>query len=132
MVGGSGANGTTRPTGMRPGGPARPTSLKRPISTASSVDIKEPDSPKKPTIARPGVKPPATTTTTAPQSRLAHRQSMAAPRMGSPPPAAKKSVAEEPVAPKLGRGLMGRVLLIQGLADFQVYSNTDRTTYDES
>ena len=40
---------------------------------------------------------------------------MAPPRMGSPPPAVKKPVAEEPVttaAPKLGRGLMGRVFLI--------------------
>src|SRR5208282_2631876 len=93
---------------------------------ASSVDIKEPDSPKKPTIARPGVKPPApaatTNTATAPQSRLAHRQSMAPPRMGSPPPPVKKPVAEEPVtiaAPKLGRGLMGRVFLIQSFANFK-------------
>ena len=53
------AAGTARSVGIRPGSQARPTSLKRPTSTASSVDIKEPDSPKKPTIARPGVKPPA-------------------------------------------------------------------------
>ena len=111
------AGGNARPVGIRLGGPARPTSLKRPISTASSVDNKEPDSPKKPTIARPGVKPPntATNTATAPPNRLAHRQSIAPPRVGSPPPAAKRLIAEEPApaaAPKLGRGLMGRVFSV--------------------
>ena len=122
--GGPAAAGPARPAGIRPGGPARPTSLKRPISTASSVDTKEPDSPKKPTIARPGVKPPATAAT-APQSRLAHRQSMGPPRMGSPTPAVKKPVAEEPVAiapPKLGRGLMGRVFFVQSFANFKSIS----------
>jgi protein STU2 len=116
--GGAGAGPmTARPAaGTRAGGPARPTSLKRPTSVASSID-KELDSPKKPTIARPGVKPHATTTNTAaaPPSRLAPRQSMApAPaRVGSPTSLApKKSVVEEPPAPapKLGRGLMGRVI----------------------
>src|SRR5437762_129553 len=40
---GKGKLGNARPVGIRPGGPARPTSLKRPISTASSVETKEPD-----------------------------------------------------------------------------------------
>ena len=112
---GQGTNGgtaTARPGGMKPG-PARPTSLKRPGSTAS-VD-KEPDSPKKPGIARPGVKAPATAAapSAAPTSRLAHRQSLAPARMGSPTPAApKKPLAEDPpmAAPKLARQLLGRVL----------------------
>ena len=111
------ATGTVRPAGIRPGGPAKPTSLKRPASTASSVD-KEPDSPRKPTIAKPGVKPPvaaapapAAPTVAASTSRFAPRQNMAAPRAGSPTPAIKKPAVEEPpvVPPKLGRGLMGRV-----------------------
>jgi cytoskeleton-associated protein 5 len=96
-AGGPGA----RPTSMRPG--AKPAPLKRPMSTIS-ID-KEPDSPKKSTIARPGMKPPATTT-----SRIAPRQSMAPARMGSPTPAPKKQIVEEaPAAPKLARGLLGRV-----------------------
>jgi len=109
----AGGGATARPGGVKPGaGPARPTSLKRPGSTAS-VD-KEPDSPKKPGIARPGVKPPGTTTAapTAPASRLGHRQSLAPARMGSPTPAApKKPLVEDPpvAAPKLGRQLLGRV-----------------------
>ena len=95
----------------------RTSSLKRPVSTASSITMeKEPDSPKKPTIARPGMRPPgpssassATGGAPAP-SRFAPRPSMApAARSGSPvqAPAPKKIVSEEP--PKLGRGLMGRV-----------------------
>ena len=112
--GGAGGGATARPgrgkTGT--GGPARPTSLKRPVSTAS-VD-KEPDSPKRPGIARPGVKPPGTNMAApaAPASRLAHRQSLVPARMGSPTPAApKKPLVEDPpaAAPKLGRQLLGRV-----------------------
>ena len=117
---GAAANGgaTARPAGVKPGtGPARPTSLKRPVSRAS-VD-KEPDSPKKPGIARPGVKPPAAAAApTAPAGRLAPRQSLAPARMGSPTLAAtipKKFPAEEvpAAAPKLGRQLLGRVYPLQ-------------------
>jgi cytoskeleton-associated protein 5 len=98
-----------RPTSMRPGGAkGAPAPLKRPTSTIS-VD-KEPDSPKKTGIARPGMKPPSGS---APASRLAARQSLAPARMGSPTPATKKPVVEDApaAAPKLGRGLMGRVHL---------------------
>lgn len=98
-----------RPSSMRPAGAkGAPAPLKRPTSTVS-VD-KEPDSPKKTTgIARPGVKPPGIA---APGSRLGNRQSLAPARMGSPTPAPKKPVVEDvpTAAPKLGRGLMGRVL----------------------
>jgi protein STU2 len=104
----------SRPAGIRPGG-AKPAALKRPTSIASvsSVD-KEPDSPKKPAIARPGMKPPAGATATAPTSRFAPKQSAVPARTASPTPttaAPKKLLAEEPpaAAPKLGRGLMGRV-----------------------
>jgi protein STU2 len=119
--------GTNAPTGTRPAsirpGAAKPGQLKRPTSTVS-VD-KEPDSPKKPTIARPGVKAPP-----APTSRIAARQSMAPPpRTGSPTP--KKPVVEEPPAPKLGRGLMGRVLSLEMLL-IQVYSYPNRTIHDQS
>ena len=99
----------------RPGMAKPAPAVKRPSSAASSID-KEPDSPKKPGIARPGVKPPATTTTA--NSRIAHRQSMVAPPRPASPPvpavAAKKPAVEETSsapAPKLGRGLMGRVCL---------------------
>jgi cytoskeleton-associated protein 5 len=131
---GAGAAIAPRPANTRPG-PARPTSLKRPISTASSID-KEPDSPKKSTIARPGMKPPSTNTAAAaaPQSRLAPRQSMAPPaRTVSPTlPAPKKPVVEEPPAPKLGRGLMGRVVPTSKHLLIQVYSNSNGTTNDKS
>jgi cytoskeleton-associated protein 5 len=94
--------GAPRPTSMRPG-TGKPAPLKRRVSTMSND--KEPDSPKKPTIARPGVKPPA--------SRMTQRQSMAPARMASPTPAGRKSVEDtHPVAapaPKLARGLLGRV-----------------------
>jgi cytoskeleton-associated protein 5 len=98
-------------------GIARTGSLKRPGSVASSVD-REPDSPKKPTIVRPGMRPPTTTsssasssTGTAPPSRFGPRQSVVpSARAGSPvqPPAPKKAPSDDP--PKLSRGLMGRVL----------------------
>jgi protein STU2 len=98
-------------------GIARTNSLKRPGSTASSVD-REPDSPKKSTIVRPGMRPPTTTSSSAsssagsaPPSRLGPRQSVVpSARAGSPvqPPAPKKAPSDDP--PKLSRGLMGRVL----------------------
>jgi len=122
---GGSAGATTRPTSMRPG-VAKPGQLKRPSSTIS-VD-KEPDSPKKIGIARPGVKNPGQSSSapvSAAPSRLAHRQSMAAPpsaRAASPVPP-KKSAVEEPVAPKLGRGLMGRVSsFLGGVGLMVVYS----------
>jgi protein STU2 len=125
-----GGNTGPRPSSLRPGA-SKPAPLKRPSSTIS-VD-KDLDSPKKPTIARPGsMKPPATTT-----SRLAPRQSLLPPaRTASPThapaaPAKKPVVEEAPAAPKLGRGLMGRVyhLTILLIIDCR---NSNRTTYDES
>lgn len=103
----AGGPGGTRPTSMRPAGKSAPAPLKRPTSTIS-VD-KEPDSPKKTGIARPGVKPPGAA---PPASRLAARQSLAPARTGSPTHAPKKPVVEDVsvAAPKLGRGLLGRVL----------------------
>lgn len=117
----AGPSATTgvKPPGIRPG-QAKPAAapaaqVKRPTSVAS-VD-KEPDSPKKPSIAKPGVKPPSTSAAAA-QSRFTQRQSIAPARTASPPQALtvpslapKKVVAEEPptAAPKLGRGLLGRV-----------------------
>jgi protein STU2 len=123
----SGGNTGPRPSSMRPGA-AKPAPLKRPSSTIS-VD-KDLDSPKKPTIARPSsMKPPATT------SRLAHRQSVVPPaRTASPThaPAPKKPVVEDPpAAPKLGRGLMGRVRHLKTPLIIDCY-NTDGTTHDES
>jgi protein STU2 len=125
-----GGNTGPRPSSMRPGA-SKPAPLKRPSSTIS-VD-KDLDSPKKPTIARPGsMKPPATTT-----SRLAPRQSLLPPARAASPthaPAAapKKQVVEEaPAAPKLGRGLMGRVY---HLTIFLIIEcrNSNRATHDES
>jgi protein STU2 len=111
---GSASSAPARPGSMRP--PAsgtKPAPLKRPTSTIS-VDREPPESPKRPTsIARPGVKPPGSLA--APSSRLANRQSLApSVRTASPPPATnaapKKPVEETSApAPKLGRGLLGRV-----------------------
>jgi len=111
---------TTAAAATGASGIARTSSLKRPVSTASSIAVeREPDSPKKATIARPGMRPPATSSSSSASSatggapassRFAPRQSMApAARSGSPVQASapKKVVTEEP--PKLGRGLMGRV-----------------------
>ena len=114
------ATGPGKSVGKPAGGPtsgiARTSSLKRPGSVASSVD-REPDSPKKSTIVRPGMRPPATTSSTAssstgsaPPSRFAPRQSVVpSARVGSPvqPPPQKKVVNDDP--PKLSRGIMGRV-----------------------
>lgn len=110
---GSGSGPNARPVSMRPAGTKSvPAPLKRPTSTIS-MD-KEPDSPKKTGIARPGVKPHGAA---VPASRLAARQSLAPARMGSPTPAPKKPAVEDaPVAaPKLGRGLMGRVHSLRNL-----------------
>ena len=118
---GPSATAGVKPPGIRPG-QAKPAAapagqVKRPTSVAS-VD-KEPDSPKKPSIAKPGVKPP--TSAAAAASRFTQRQSVAPARTASPPQALtapplapKKIVVEEPpaAAPKLGRGLMGRVYFL--------------------
>ena len=108
-----------RPGMMRPPASAAktaPAPLKRPTSTIS-VDKDIPESPKRTSsIARPGVKPPGSIA--APTSRIAARQSIAlSTRTASPPPPAaapvRKSVDEPPVAaPKLGRGLLGRVQIL--------------------
>ena len=118
VVGGPSASGATaRPNSMRP--PASQNKiapLKRPTSTIS-VDKDVPESPKRPTsIARPGVKPPGSGVQ-AP-SRLTARQSLApSVRTASPPPPpAVSATTKKPVlddapmaAPKLARGLLGRV-----------------------
>jgi protein STU2 len=114
------ATTSTKPSGNRPSAiksAAVGSTVKRPVS-ASSMD-KEPESPRKPAIVRPGVKLPAAISTTstghpaAAGSRLPPRQSTAL-RSGSPAPAAsisskRSSVEEHPAGPpKLGRQL-GRV-----------------------
>lgn len=112
-VGGS-SGATARPNSMRPPASQNKTApLKRPTSTIS-VDKDVPESPKRPTsIARPGVKPPGMGVQ-AP-SRLNARQSLApSARTASPPPASattKKPVLDDApmAAPKLARGLLGRV-----------------------